>query len=410
MEKQKLGTFKLSLFLICNMIGSGIFITPLFVLRITKSIITSLLCWTLASLFTIILGISYSKLGAKYPEGNGDPYYLAKMFYPWVAVFYTLISVFVVLPGGCSIMLGIISDQLKTLNTDGHINYYKKDNLSHGSETANGYNKISKIIEEPFKPLMSFLIVTAFTVLNFNTPMSLSIQSVLTMLKTFLIVVFIPLMIRKGQFKIPLYRNFTPHQLLVGVGTCVWSFDGWNSGNFVCSEIRSVKRSLRPAIIGSVVFVSILYLLLNLSFFCILPASALDEDASTLSCGENLVTYFFRTYYAANPSFLINKIFPTLIVTIPSIGTLNGSLIVARSIINHHIDMPKKRYVAFIAFALWTYILTFVDSIAAMIKVVGLFVVLFYGLCVCKMGVMGKVGFVWCVFLVCSLAYDQLFR
>ncbi|KAG0439408.1 hypothetical protein DMUE_2448 [Dictyocoela muelleri] len=514
MTKQKLGTLKLTSFLISNMVGSGIFITPIIILKITQSIIPSLICWLTASLFTILLGISYSKLGCRYPKGNGDPYYLTNLYYPWVASFYTFISVFIVLPGGCSIMLDIISRQLKTLdlkndlkndfkndlNSDFKNDFRKNDfkndltNNSNNDFKENNSQKLTFGTIDYFKSLASLIIISSFCLLNFNQHLSVNLQNILTILKTILIFLFIPLMIRRGKFKIPLFRKVSIYQLLLGAGSCTWCFDGWNSANFICSEIRNVKKSLRVAIVGSVVFVSILYFFINLSFYCVISDEHIQEfndlkggntnlnpnlnpntnlnnsnnnsnnsndlnnsnndikgdnpnlnnsnnnsnnsndlnnsnnnsntnannsndlNKKNIKIDNNLVNYFFDKYCKNHKiesilslNFIFYKLFPSLIVIIPSISAFNGSLIVSRSIINHYFESEWNRKTIFAIFCLWIFLLTFVNNVFELIKIVGLFVVLFYGLVVRKVGFLGKVGFFCCVVVFCVLVYDRFF-
>ncbi|HWR54404.1 MAG TPA: amino acid permease, partial [Bryobacteraceae bacterium] len=53
----------------------------------------------------------------------------------------------------------------------------------------------------------------------------------------------------------------------------LWAYDGWNNVSMVSSEIRRPQRSLPLALIAGTAAVIVIYLLANLAYFLVLPAS-----------------------------------------------------------------------------------------------------------------------------------------
>src|SRR5208283_1313036 len=60
-----------------------------------------------------------------------------------------------------------------------------------------------------------------------------------------------------------------------GVGTvsALWAYDGWNNLSMVAGEVKNPKRNVPLALIGGTLLVLIVYVLVNLAYFYVLPAS-----------------------------------------------------------------------------------------------------------------------------------------
>lgn len=376
MKQEELDTKKLIFFLVCNMVGSGIFVAPKTVYNLTNSILGSLLCWAIAGLLALILGIGYSKLGNKYPEGNGDPYYLTILYSSKLAIIYTIFSIIIILPCGCSIMIKMITNEFKNLLP----------------------NRYSEFVLT-FIPIF---LSAFFCFLNGFDWISFRLQYILTILKVFFITILLIIIIQNGRNTIPYTSKLGFTDLLTGIGTCIWCFDGWNSGNFITTKIKNVKKSLYPSIMISIVFVTLLYLIINLSFLRSLPEFIFKND-------NNIVSTYFENYIQKKSSvigIIFTRILPFLIIVIPSLGTLNGSFIVSKSIISYYFN---NSYVYLSFFTILVYILTFIRSVESLIKIVGFNVLIFYGLCVVKIGVVGVIGFLGCLCLVVNFIFGSLF-
>ena len=53
----------------------------------------------------------------------------------------------------------------------------------------------------------------------------------------------------------------------------MWSFDGWNQLNFIVEELRDPLKDFPRAVWLSIPGVTIIYLLMNVSYFTVMTAS-----------------------------------------------------------------------------------------------------------------------------------------
>lgn len=83
-----------------TMIGSGIFMSPQFVLANVGSPGASLLIWTLSGLVAMLAALSYAEIGTIIPESGGDFIYILRIYGPSPAFFAALTFILVVKPAG----------------------------------------------------------------------------------------------------------------------------------------------------------------------------------------------------------------------------------------------------------------------------------------------------------------------
>ena len=90
--------------------------------------------------------------------------------------------------------------------------------------------------------------------------------------------------------------------------SALWSYDGWNQLNFVTEEIEKPRRNMPLAIFISIPFITVVYILVNISYLTILSPSdiinsqavANDWGTRLLSSSSNQTLQFLRyfSYYS----------------------------------------------------------------------------------------------------------------
>ena len=83
-----------------TMIGSGIFMSPQFVLSYVGSPGASLLIWTLSGLVAMLAALSYAEIGTVIAESGGDFIYILRIYGPCPAFFAAITFILVVKPAG----------------------------------------------------------------------------------------------------------------------------------------------------------------------------------------------------------------------------------------------------------------------------------------------------------------------
>ncbi len=87
-----------------TMIGSGIFMSPQFVLAYLGSPGASLVIWALSGLVAMLAALCYAELGTVIPESGGDFIYILKIYGPCPAFFAAITFSLVVKPFGIAAM------------------------------------------------------------------------------------------------------------------------------------------------------------------------------------------------------------------------------------------------------------------------------------------------------------------
>jgi APA family basic amino acid/polyamine antiporter len=64
----------------------------------------------------------------------------------------------------------------------------------------------------------------------------------------------------------------------VGLIFVLYSYSGWNAAAYIAGEIERPERSLPRALVAGTIFVTLLYLVINLFYFYALPTSALGSE------------------------------------------------------------------------------------------------------------------------------------
>jgi APA family basic amino acid/polyamine antiporter len=94
-----------------------------------------------------------------------------------------------------------------------------------------------------------------------------------------------------------------------------WAYDGWNNVTYVAGEIRSAERTVPRALSVGMLLVTLIYLLVNISYIAALPIEAMARselvavDATRVLLGEG------------------GAVFVALAVIVSTLGTTNGTIL-----------------------------------------------------------------------------------
>jgi len=97
-----------------------------------------------------------------------------------------------------------------------------------------------------------------------------------------------------GNLFDPIYSD---KSVLTGLGfafyQALWSYDGWNQLNFVSQELINPERNFPLVIIGGIPLVTLLYLLVNVSYFTVMsPSELLQSPAVATTFGAKVFGSF----------------------------------------------------------------------------------------------------------------------
>jgi len=267
---RQIGLFDATMVVMGGIIGAGIFINPYVVAQRVNSPLLILSVWIAGGVIAILGAFIYAELGDRMPEVGGQYVYLGKAYHPAVGFLYGWVLLLVVQTGGMAAVTVTFARYFLELT-----------NLP---------------VSERWVVLFTLGILTAINCLGVK-PGS-RVQSILTVLKIAAIVCLIVAGLFLVKNPHPLLQPALEHpvsvDLLTAIGAAMvpvlFSFGGWQTTNFIASEIKDPRRNLARALIIGVSGVITLYLLVNLVCVRVLGVTALAETMTPASAVMRIVS------------------------------------------------------------------------------------------------------------------------
>ncbi|MEM9848176.1 MAG: amino acid permease [Bacteroidota bacterium] len=240
----KIGWKTAAAIVIANMIGSGVFTSLGFQLADITNTWSIVILWTLGGILGLFGAFTYAELGTHFKESGGDYIFLSRIFHPFVGYLYAWTSLIVGFSGPIAISALAMTSYLSPINATFFTDWF-------------GIGII--------------LLVTG--VHSISVGQSGRFQDYSTLLK----VAFVLALIGLGFYFVPIestalsFNNTWKSEILlpgfaVSLIYVSYAYTGWNSAAYITDEIEDPKRSLPKALILATIFVTILYVLLQLVF------------------------------------------------------------------------------------------------------------------------------------------------
>ncbi len=250
MNYQKIGLTKTVSFVIANIIGVGVFTSLGYQLLGTENIITILCLWFIGGVIALCGSLVYGELGAAMPRSGGEYHYLSKIYHPFAGF----------LSGWTSLTVGF------------------------AAPVALACMALGKYFNSVVPSLSPVIIaLTALTLLStahsFNIKFGGLFQRALTIFNVLLILVFII----SGLSVIPHYQGLTKSinsfsfsefiqpSFAVSLIYVYYAFSGWNASAYIAGDIENPQKVIPKSLFISSVLVTVLYIMLNLTFLLSTP-------------------------------------------------------------------------------------------------------------------------------------------
>ena len=316
-----------------SMIGSGIYIVSADILRQVHAPGLLLLVWGLSGLVTLAGAITYGELAAMFPKAGGQYVYLREGISPLFGYLYGW-TMFTVIQTGTIAAVAVAFARFTAVLFPG----LAPDVFLGGTIS---FPKPIGDIAVGFSPQRIFAIVSivVLTWINIRGVRTAAlIQTSLTAIKIATLAALILLGLTIGRNAEAIAANlgagFWPTG---GLTAALWpvigaamvgslfSMDAWNNVGFASGELKDPKKDLPIAMAGGVLVVTTLYVLANVAYLHVLPASdiatapqdrvgtaalqamfgepglyimAVAIMISTFGCNNGLILSGARVYYA----------------------------------------------------------------------------------------------------------------
>jgi APA family basic amino acid/polyamine antiporter len=264
---------------IANMIGTGVFTSLGFQLLEVQNTYSIILLWTLGGAMALIGALIYAELGTHFQKSGGDYIFLSETLHPSIGYLYAWVSLTV----GFSAPIAIAAMAMN--------------------------NYLSPILGESSWPGLIFLIGIPIGHIVSLRQSSL-IQNSFTLLK----VTFVLILIGIGFYFAPQIEfsaldfssswsnEVTKPGFAVSLIFVFYAFTGWNSAAYIVEEIDQPRKNLPKALISSTIFVTVVYILLQLVF---LKHASVDQLSGEVQVATIAFENIFGSTGAAWISFFI---------------------------------------------------------------------------------------------------------
>jgi len=258
--KRKISIYTASAIVVANMIGTGVFTSVGFQLSDVQNTWSILLLWLIGGLLSLFGAFAYAELGTHFKESGGDYIYLSRVFHPLMGY----LSAWAGLTVGFSAPVALAAMAFTKY-------------LSPFGLQNNVWLAIAVIV------LIGFM--HSFTIKH-----SSRFQNGSTIIKVVFIVVLIGIgFLVQGDGNSAINFSSGWHKEIIKPGFAVsmvyvaFAYAGWNAAAYVVDEINDPRKNLPKALIGSTLFVSILYILFQ---FVVLKNASITQLA-----GKEEVTF-----------------------------------------------------------------------------------------------------------------------
>lgn len=312
------------------MIGSGIFVSPRYVLEKSGSVGMMITVWTLCGMIALMGSLCYCELGTMIQESGGEYVYIKEAYGSLIAFLVSWTVILVLKPASIAIICM------------GFAYYSCLPFLPEESTT-----EPTLIIK-----FIAMLCIITLTVINcISTRLGAQTQVLFTTMKLLAIILIVMI----GAYNLAYNghtKNFEhifkgtssdPAQLVHAFYSGLWAFDGWNALNYVAGDLQNPAKNLPRAMLIALPLVTFCYVLVNIAYLSVLtPAEIISSSAVAVSFGDKLA-----------PIFLV--IMP-LLVACSCFGAANGSVFTNSKVvcaaakeghmpsflatINSHLQMP----------------------------------------------------------------------
>ncbi len=257
---RRVGLFDATMIVMGGIVGAGIFINPYVVARQVHTPVLILGVWVAGGVVAMLGAFIYAELAARMPKVGGQYAYLRDAFHPLAGFLYGWVLLLVIQTGGMAAVTITFARYFLELT---------------------GWPISEKLV--------AVVTITALTVVNcLGVKAGSRVQSVLMLLKIGAIgtLVLAGLFLVRAPYPVthPVLDRPLSVDLVTALGAAMvpvlFAFGGWQTANFIATEIKDPRRNLSRALVLGVAGVIVLYFGVN--YVCVRALGAEGLAASTV--------------------------------------------------------------------------------------------------------------------------------
>jgi APA family basic amino acid/polyamine antiporter len=345
----KLGLFDATMIVMGGVVGSGIFVNPSVVARQVHGPVLILGTWLLGGVMALFGAMIYAELGAILPKVGGEYAYLREGFHPILGFFYGWFALLVINAGGTAAVSLVFAKYLSILSP----------------------------VPIPDRALAAATVMVLAVINCLGVRFGSNVQSALMILRgaaaMILMVAGVGWYLHSSAAATVAWRPVLDRPLSFDLGAAfgaamipvLFAYGGWQTANFLASEIRDPRRNLPRALLLGTLGVVALYVGVTFACLAVLgpvglagtstPASdvmrrvfgpkgaaliALGIGISTLGFLSQSVLTYPRVFFAMAADGLfpsgVSRVHPR--TQVPAVAILLASLLTVAVVLEGHYD------------------------------------------------------------------------
>ena len=259
--KREIGLFSATILVIANMVGTGIFTTSGFIMQELGNPKTMLLCWTAGGIFALCGALCYGELGAMFPKAGGEYIFLRESYGKGMAF----------LSGWISLIVGFSAPIAAAAIAFAAYFFRALPNVPGLQFTLPVFG-VNILTISPVT-IMAASAIIIFSMIHFHSlSLGATVQNVLTLFKTGLILVFVAAGLFAGHGSTDHFAGGLDLSLMfqdrfaVSLIFVSFAYSGWNAAAYLGGEIKNPGRNIPLALFAGTLLVMFFYLLLNVVY------------------------------------------------------------------------------------------------------------------------------------------------
>ncbi len=338
--KRELGLFDSTMIVIGSMIGSGIFIVSADISRTVGSSGILLLVWLITGLITLIGALSYGELAAMMPKAGGQYVYLREAYNPLVGFLYGW-TLFLVIQTGTIAAVAVAFSKFTAVIIPSFSTKNILFSLLGLKISAGQILAICSVI------LLTYINIRGLREAKF-------VQDIFTIAKTLALFGLILLGLFIGanaqaisanfsnmwdakwlhisNGKIDWVESLTGFSIVIAIAVSMvgslFSSVAWENITFTAGEIKDPKKNIPRSLFLGTLVVTLLYILANVAYLCILPLVGNINGNDVMSSGIQFAAEDRVGTAAANLIFgEPAAIIMALLIMVSTFGCNNGLIL-----------------------------------------------------------------------------------
>jgi APA family basic amino acid/polyamine antiporter len=280
--RRDLGPWAASSLVVGVVIGSGIFLVPKTMILETGTPWMVFAVWIVGGLLTMAGALTYAEMAAMMPEAGGEYVYLKTAYGPFWGFLYGWTQMWVAKSGSIATLATGFFYYLANFNP-------ALEGILFSIPLPIGPGGGPLVIQ--YGQVLAIAVILILAVANYyGVKVGGGVQITTTIAKLGLIALVIVIGLFGGSADPANFATSVPARgglagFVAALVAALWAYDGWNNLNMVAGEVKNPQRNLPRALIYGTSLVMAIYLITNLAYFLVLPASevaAHDRVASEM--------------------------------------------------------------------------------------------------------------------------------